>query len=268
MSTEANDFTTDLAIIRYRGDGPLSLPLTNPDDGTPFDPAGCALLFTLKAALADADAAALVQKSSAVGGITVADPAVVTLVPADFAVLAAGVTYFFDVQAQLAAAPATIRTVGCGTLKFAYDVTREVTLSISTTTTNPDAGYSWAGIPDKPSTFPATLGASLVSTVAAGSSRTLTIAADARSLFAELSCSGTGTAIVILSATNALDGCWIALRLLLPAPAGLTIEVRNETAGGTLLATVTSDGTAGTVGLLVSRGAAAWDEPTAAAWLD
>lgn len=151
MITEANDFTTDLAIIRYRGDGPISLPLTNPDDGTPFTPTGCALLFTIKEAVTDVDADALVQKSSAVGGITVANPAVVTLVPADFTVLSAGVTYFFDVQAQLSAAPATIRTVARGTLKFAYDITREVTLSISTTTTNPTAGYAWAGIPDKPS---------------------------------------------------------------------------------------------------------------------
>ncbi|HSV73453.1 MAG TPA: hypothetical protein VLH79_06815 [Chthonomonadales bacterium] len=150
MAAVANDFSTFLELVRYRGDGPISIPLTNPDDGTDFTPTGCALIFTLKAAETDADLDALIQKVSTVGGITVANPSIVTLVPADFAALTAGVTYEFDIQAQLSASPNTIRTVARGTIKFAYDITEETTISIATTTTNPAAGYSWANIPDKP----------------------------------------------------------------------------------------------------------------------
>ena len=268
MSRTANDFSTFLELVRYRGDGPISIPLTSPDDGTDFTPTGNVLIFTLKAAQADADVDALVQKVSTVGGITVANPSVVTLVPADFTDLEPEITYHFDIQAQLAASPNTIRTVARGTLRFAYDITEETTISIATTTTNPTAGYTWANIPDKPSVFPATLGTRVATTVAAGASVTLTLTADARWLLAEVTCSGTGTAIVILSATNAVDGCFALLRLVMPALAGLTVEVRNATAGGTLLASIATDGTAGVVGLVLGRGASAWDDPTQAAWID
>lgn len=268
MSRTANDFSTFIELVRYRGDGPISIPLTSPDDGTDFTPTGNALIFTLKADPADLDVDALVQKVSTVGGITVANPSVVTLVPADFAGLEANVTYHFDIQAQLSASPNTIRTVARGTIRFAYDVTQETTISIATTTTNPTAGYTWANIPDKPSVFPATLGTRVATTVAAGASVTLTLEADARWLLAQVTCSGTGTAVVVLSATNAADGCLAFLRLVLPALAGLTIEVRNATSGGTLLASVATDGTAGVVGVVIGRGASAWDDPTQAAWID
>lgn len=268
MGHTANDFSTFLELVRYRGDGPISIPLTNPDDGTDFAPAGSVLLFTLKALETDPDIAALVQKVSTVGGITVANPAVVTLVPADFAALAPDITYHFDVQAQLVAAPAMIRTVARGTIRFAYDITQETTLSIPTTTTNPVAGYSWATLLDKPTTFAATVGAHIVTTVGAGATVTLALAADGRTLLAQVTCSGAGTAIVILGATNAVDGCQAALRLVLPALAGLTVEIRNETAGGTLLASVATDDTAGVVGLLLPRGASAWEEPILTGWLD
>lgn len=263
----ANDYTAFLQIVRYRGDGPVSIPLTDPDTGAAFDPTGHTLIFTLKALQTDPDVEALVQKISAVGGITVANPSVVTLVPVDFAELEPEVTYEFDIQAQ-SAVTGIIRTVARGTLRFAYDITREAELSIPTTTTNPDAGYTWAGLPDKPATFPATPGASVVTTVAAGGSVTLALAADARVLLAQVTCSGTGTAVVVLGATHAVDGALAALRLVMPAAAGLTVQVRDGTAGGTLLATVASDGTAGVVGLLIGRGADAWNDPTHAAWID
>ncbi len=139
MSFTANDYTTFLEFVRYRGDGPISIPLTSPDTGADFTPTGCVLLFTLKADESDDDADALVQKISSVGGITLANPSVVTLVPDDFASLVAGVTYEFDIQAQLVASPNTIRTVARGTIKFAYDITQEATLSITTYTTSPSA---------------------------------------------------------------------------------------------------------------------------------
>lgn len=141
------DNTIALELVRYFGDGPITIPLTHPETGAAYTPTGT-LIFTLKTSAADADADSLVQKISSVGGLTLANPAVVTLVPADYTALARDGTYEFDVQEQIGSNPPL--TVARGTITFAYDVTRELTISISTTTTNPAAGYGWGvltGIP-------------------------------------------------------------------------------------------------------------------------
>lgn len=271
MSSAPAENLPQTDLVRYRGDGAtLALSLTQPDTGGAFNPTGEILLFTIKEDADDLDADALVQKLSTIGGFTTVDAAAgrvnVALVPADFAELTARKTYEFDVQAQNATTGA-VRTVCRGTLYFADDVTKGVTLSIATTTTNPGVGYTWANIPDKPATFAATVSPSVVTTVAGGASVTLTMTEGARWLFAKVTASGTGTAVIVLAATNAVDGAAAALRVVMPAAVGLTVEIRNATAGGTLLASIASDGIAGTVGVILSRGAAEWDEPTSGAWL-
>lgn len=74
--------------------------------------------------------------------------------------------------------------------------------------------------------------------------------------------------IVVLKPTNAVKGAVILLTLLLPATAGITVQVRDTDASGTVLATVSSDGTAGQVGILITRGASAWNDPLLASWTD
>jgi hypothetical protein len=51
-----------------------------------------------------------------------------------------------------------------------------------------------------------------------------------------------GTRIVILTTTNQLVGNTVELRLNLPATASIVMEIRNGTAGGTLLYSLTTDG--------------------------
>lgn len=132
MSILLNDSTTYLELTRYRGDGPITIPLTHPDTGNPFDPAGNTLIFTLKALQTDLDPAALVQKTSLVGGITLTNPSILSLVPADYAKLKPVITYEFDVQGQNDTTGVPL-TVARGSIRFAYDITIELTTSIPTT---------------------------------------------------------------------------------------------------------------------------------------
>lgn len=98
---------------------------------------------------------------------------------------------------------------------------------------------------------------------------TLNLSENQKVLAAQITFSGSaGTRRVVLSDANAVGGCVIALRLILPATASITVEIYSSSTSGTLLASVTTDGTAGTVGLICTRGATAWSEPTSAAWLD
>ena len=130
-----------ISLSRYLGDNTrLVLPLTDRATGAAFKPAGHRLLFTLKLAAGLPDADALVQKSSAVGGITVlASPDIgVDLVPADFAKLRAEVAYVIDVQAQNLTSGA-IKTVCKGSVTFDEDVTKAAELTIATYTTTPAA---------------------------------------------------------------------------------------------------------------------------------
>lgn len=128
-------------LTRYRGDTcALHLTLTNPDDGLPFDPTNQVLIFTVKKNATDPDADALIQKDSLVGGFTVDDAAAgeitVELVPVDWALLRAKNEYVYDVQAQDGVTGA-VRTVAYGDLMANPDVTKGLTISIPTYTTNP-----------------------------------------------------------------------------------------------------------------------------------
>lgn len=77
-----------------------------------------------------------------------------------------------------------------------------------------------------------------------------------------------GTRRIVLADTNAVAGCLALLNFVFPATTGIIVELWSGSTAGTLLASVTSDGTAGTVGLVSFRGATAWAEPCQAAWLD
>lgn len=128
-------------LTRYRGDTcALALSLINPDTDLPFNPTNNVLIFTLKRNATDPDTDALVQKISTVGGITVDDAAAgeitVELVPQDWVLLRANQEYVFDVQAQDGNTGA-VRTVYSGTVLANPDVTKGMTLSITTYTTNP-----------------------------------------------------------------------------------------------------------------------------------
>lgn len=128
-------------LTRTRGDTcELALSLLNPDTGLPFDPTNQVLIFTVKANANDPDAKALIQKISTVGGITIDDaPAgeiTVELVPQDWLPLRARGIYVYDVQAQDGSTGA-VRTVASGTLQGDQDVTKGLTLAITTYTTNP-----------------------------------------------------------------------------------------------------------------------------------
>ena len=122
---------------RYRGDSAsLSISLTNPDTGAAFTPTGCTLLFTLKRSRDLPDSSAVVQKSSAVGGITVANPSVVSLLPEDTDGLLPRVRYHFGVRAVVNATGET-REVAEGSIEFENPTSRDSTLSIDTVTTRP-----------------------------------------------------------------------------------------------------------------------------------
>lgn len=139
---------------RYLGDNArILLSAKHPDTGAVFDPTGCVLLFTVKRSVDDADADAFVQKLSTVGGITILDAAAgsvaVDLVPSDWSELNYGQNYVYDLQAQVTATGA-VYTLASGLLIPTAAVTNETTLSIPTSTTNPEAGYGWAQITGKP----------------------------------------------------------------------------------------------------------------------
>lgn len=139
----------ELIFRRYWGDtAQLPLPLRNPNTGAPFDPAGAHLIFTLKARAEDPDTAALVQKSSAIGGFPALalGRATVELVPADWSKLSIGCAYPFDVQAQRASDGAVL-TVARGALVPEQDITRGTALAIPTVTRNPDLALALGTMP-------------------------------------------------------------------------------------------------------------------------
>ena len=140
---------SQVGSIRFYGDNVrFLLFLTSPDDGSVFNPTGYQLIFTLKANPSDPDSAALVQKFSIIGGITVisasAGEIAVDLVPADWTLLTPGRNYFFDVRAQNIST-GFLYTVFYGDFSPRWNVTRTFTLSIPTYTTTPAALFAWAG---------------------------------------------------------------------------------------------------------------------------
>jgi len=68
-----------------------------------------------------------------------------------------------------------------------------------------------------------------------------------------------GTRVVILdTATSPADGTVARLRLNLPATASIVVEVRNATSGGTLLASVETDGSGSDAFLSFTYTGSAW----------
>jgi hypothetical protein len=125
-----------LELKRFRGDSAtLSIPLYNPDTGAAYTPTG-PLKFDLKASDANLDAAALIEKLSNVGGITLANPSVVTLVADDADLLDARVTYLWGVIDT-----ATNRQVARGTFWTEQRIPRDGALAIETHVIEPDSPY-------------------------------------------------------------------------------------------------------------------------------
>lgn len=77
-----------------------------------------------------------------------------------------------------------------------------------------------------------------------------------------------GTRIVILDTAGRTAGDVVCLKVDMPSTAGITVQIRNQTSGGTLLASVTTTGTAGTVGVATTYSGSAWLEPWLGAWVD
>ncbi len=74
-------------------------------------------------------------------------------------------------------------------------------------------------------------------------SGTSTITATSSVMTAILDVTGTARAVpVVLAVAGAAAGTRLSLRVNLPAAAGLAIQLRNATSGGTLLDSFTSDG--------------------------
>lgn len=220
---------TPIELTRYRGDGStLSIPLINPDTGAAFTPTGYVLLFTAKKRATSADTAAVCQKISSVGGITVANPAVVTLVANDFGEdkFRANVIYEIDVQAQPSGggSPLTVRR---GTLFFAEDVSKELTLSIDTYTTSPSA-----------------LATSSSYNASANSTGNTTVTTTSVAHMEVTTVTGLGdtTRIMVLAIPAGQSaGSRIAHRMALPETGEITIEWRNATAGGALITSMITD---------------------------
>lgn len=184
-------------LTRFHGDTALlSLVLTHPDTGALYDPSADTLIFSLKRYANLPDSSSLVQKISTVGGITLVNPGAgeitVELVPDDWAPLRPDVTYEFDVQAQnnVSGAP---HTVARGQLTVSSDVTRGLTISVPTHTTNPSGGGLGSGtVTSVNITAPAHGITASGGPITGGGSITLALADDLAALEA---LSGTGLAL-------------------------------------------------------------------------
>lgn len=123
---------SEINFLRFWGDSAaLALALVHPDTGNAFDPVNHTLLFTVKRSLDQADADALIQKISTVGGISVSGTvATVSFVPADWTLLKPGLSYFYSLKAISVAGAAY--TVASGRLGGAPVATRGTTLAIET----------------------------------------------------------------------------------------------------------------------------------------
>lgn len=189
--------------------------------------------------------------------------------------LAAALTARF--ATQLAADPDTIpgtadfslqiRTSTSGITETVGLLPVTVAAGILSSTPNPQAVATYVTSTDFATAIDALTGAATAANSTGDT--TLTLATDQKILAAVITFTGSaGTRRVVLPDTNATAGIVAALNLILPATAGITVQLYSGSTAGTLLATVATDGTAGTVGLLCTRGASAWNEPTQAAWLD
>jgi hypothetical protein len=120
-------------LVAVRGDNETyDLTVVLPS-GSPVNLTDATLWFTVKKNKYEADAAALISKTSALnGGITIAnqgtDPgeAAIALVPADTAKLVPG-DYYFDVQMK--SSTGTVTTLADGIIEITADVTRATSLT-------------------------------------------------------------------------------------------------------------------------------------------
>jgi hypothetical protein len=150
---------TSQSFETIRGDNKtLSVALTNAADGSPFNPTGYNLIFTVKLKTSDGagDSLAVIQKSSS-SGITVSDYAgglvSIALVSADTALLAVRTAYIFDVQAQHSTSGA-VSTVAFGLIRNRADVTEGTTVTIPIYSANPSPNaYPWGLVTDTPTTL-------------------------------------------------------------------------------------------------------------------
>lgn len=127
-------------ILRFRGDSAsLVLNATDPVTGAPFNlTAMTGLIFTAKNSPADADVAAVFQKSLSAGITVLLDVATVVVTYLDTDSLAGrATTLFCDLQAQDASGNVT--TVWDGTITFKADVTRGVSPAVPIYTLQPVA---------------------------------------------------------------------------------------------------------------------------------
>ncbi len=132
-----------LTLHRFYGDTcRLAIPMVHPDTGLPFDGSGSVFLASCKNKASDPDTAALIQKISRGGGITIAGTvAFIDIVPENWARLVAGKSYVFDLQAQQIADGAVF-TVAEWNFMGIQGVTRGLTSSVPIYTINPPAPFS------------------------------------------------------------------------------------------------------------------------------
>lgn len=123
-------------LVRWHGNGPITIDLTHPDTGATFSTTGYSLLMTVKSSVDDADADAIFQKSSGGGSMTVANPTVVTMASGDYTDVVRGQVYHFDVKAVSNSGGMPL-TVAIGTIRFAHEITRETSPSVTEYTVNP-----------------------------------------------------------------------------------------------------------------------------------
>jgi len=129
---------TNQHLTAFRGDT-VSLVVPTEWNGAAFDPeaVGSSLLFTVKASINEADAAAKIQKSDGAGCEITGSGATsvtVSLVPADSTSLDLNRDYEFDVVWQSSAG--VVRTIARGLLKFIADVSINTTASVTIYTTS------------------------------------------------------------------------------------------------------------------------------------
>jgi hypothetical protein len=115
----------------YRGDT-TTIPFSVSRSTLPVDLTSAVIWFTLKSSVVDADVAAVLQKSSVDGGITILDQttdrgkASINLAPGDTATLgltvSGPVVYQYDIQVKEASG--RVSTVATGAFVLRPDVTR------------------------------------------------------------------------------------------------------------------------------------------------
>jgi hypothetical protein len=136
-----------MRLAQYIGDKKvLKIPLRS--GNADFEPAALYyLIFTVKAAKTDADASAIIQKTSDLGIEASDNYALITMLPVDtggdgdqIAAQTAG-TYFFDVKAQEIADPENVKTVAEGILELRQNITQLNETSIDVYAAPPGLAY-------------------------------------------------------------------------------------------------------------------------------